>query len=736
MLIPASAYGGSGSDGWSGPQVTSDPVGTSIGPFSTAATYTYSIECTGPGGVTTDNRILTISPAAPPPPVSVNLVTSSTAVQTGQTASLSWTTANASSCNASGGTGSDSWAGSRATSSTATSIGPFSSAGTFTYTLSCSGAGGSSSGSVSIGVTDPTPAPGQPPPTDTPVPTVDITVQPGSIVAGNSATLSWTSGNVSSCDANGSWSGVQATSSSGVSTGQLNTAGTYSYGLTCTGAAGTVSDSVSLRVDPRPASVLSFSVADSNVQTGNGTSLSWSSSDATACTGTGGAGSDGWAAAQSANGSGVAIGPFSTAGTYAYTISCSGPGGASGAQSVTVNVTDPPPVPQRASVREYKASNNSVPSGGFTSLSWITDNATQCTASGGTGTDGWSGLVPVTHSGLSIGPLNLTGPTTYTLTCLGAGGASDPASLVIANAAAPTPPASVNTFGVSVAQILVGQSASLFWTSSNATSCTPSNGIAGDGWSGTLPTSSTGMSVGPVTTVGPHVYSLLCTGPGGASSLRSVTVTASAPAPAASILSFAAFPTSIIVGQSTVLNWATLNATSCTASGGTGTDGWSGSVATTSLATTVGPFTSAGTVSFTLNCLGAGGASGNSSVSVAVSPAPAGAPTISLHANGNNPAQINPGQTITLDWTTTNATVCTASGGTGSDGWPGVRTTSSAGVQRGRTRYLGHLYLHALLHRPRRQRHRHGDRHGAREHGHGLQHRVRRPPRWCHPPRR
>lgn len=82
--------------------------------------------------------------------VSLTLSANPTSVSSGQSAALSWVTAGASSCTASGG-----WTGSQATSGTVT-VGPLTS--TTSYTLTCTGAGGSATQSVSVAV-----APAQPP---------------------------------------------------------------------------------------------------------------------------------------------------------------------------------------------------------------------------------------------------------------------------------------------------------------------------------------------------------------------------------------------------------------------------------------------------------------------------------------------------------------------------------------------------------------------------------------------
>lgn len=68
-------------------------------------------------------------------------------------------------------------------------------------------------------------------------PEVTLTANPGSVLSGESSTLSWTIANVSSCDAGGGWSGAKS-SPSGSET-LSNITETRVYTLTCTNAHGT-----------------------------------------------------------------------------------------------------------------------------------------------------------------------------------------------------------------------------------------------------------------------------------------------------------------------------------------------------------------------------------------------------------------------------------------------------------------------------------------------------------------
>jgi uncharacterized protein (TIGR03118 family) len=94
-----------------------------------------------------------------------------------------------------------------------------------------------------------------------PAPTVTLSVAPTSIVLGQSATLTWSSTNGSSCTASGAWSGNQAASGTSVQT--PTAVGPLTFTLTCTGAnAGSAAKSASLTVAAPTAFTVTNLVAD------------------------------------------------------------------------------------------------------------------------------------------------------------------------------------------------------------------------------------------------------------------------------------------------------------------------------------------------------------------------------------------------------------------------------------------------------------------------------------------
>jgi hypothetical protein len=130
-------------------------------------------------------------------------------------------------------------------------------------------------------------------------------------------------------------------------------------------------------------------------------------------------------------------------------------------------------------------------------LTWSSTNATSCAASGD-----WSDSIAT--SGTKTFSESTAGSKTYTITCTGAGGsATDSATVTVTDPAAPTA-----TITSNVSSVLVNNSFTLTWSSTNATSC-----AASGSWSDSIATSGT-QSV-TETETGIKTYTITCTGAGG-----------------------------------------------------------------------------------------------------------------------------------------------------------------------------------------------------------------------------
>ena len=169
----------------------------------------------------------------------------------------------------------------------------------------------------------------------------------------------------------------------------------------------------------------------------------------------------------------------------------------------------------------------------------------------------------------------------------------------------PTPAPTIDSFTANPTTITSGDSSTLSWQTTNATSVTVKDGNGNTVYSGSSVDGSTTVSPTSTTT-----YTLTATGDGGTAT-ASVTVTVSStPAPAPTIDSFTADPTTITSGDSSTLSWQTTNATSVTVKDGNGNTVYSGSSVDGS--TTVSPTS---TTTYTLTATGDGG---NATASVTV----------------------------------------------------------------------------------------------------------------------
>jgi len=293
-------------------------------------------------------------------------------IASGNSSVLSWSSTNSTSCSVSWATAIE------ITTSGTKSVSPLLST---TYNMTCVGVGGSANCSKIVTVTNPITTPTPTPiftPTPTPTPTsapkVNLLVNnsdgPINIVYNTTANLSWTSSNVTSCTASNGWSGIKSTSGS-VSTGNLISAKIYT--ITCTGASGSVSDSVTVNlssalnptptptftplpsvtptptpsVTPTPtilpnAPTVFMTASKSSISPGETVAIIWSSVNVSYCTASGN-----WSGVKETSG----LESINPAQTSIYTLTCSGSRG-SHSQSLTVKVGEsgtivnsPTPIP-------------------------------------------------------------------------------------------------------------------------------------------------------------------------------------------------------------------------------------------------------------------------------------------------------------------------------------------------------------------------------------------------------
>lgn len=231
----------------------------------------------------------------------------------------------------------------------------------------------------------------------------------------------------------------------------------------------------------------------------------------------------------------------------------------------------------------FSASSYSLTDGDSLVLSWNAVGATQCTATDGANSDGWSGALP--SSGQHTVTESFGGTVTYGLRCQLAGGRAVVATLQVSWYGS-VPFAFLDSFQY----VWTGANATLTW-GSNVTPCAISGGTLA---LTDLPSSGSITTTSP--TPGDVKYTLSC-GSGPATSSSTLTQTYVAPT-----VAFRANGTDRRVGEMVTLRWWSF-AERCVPSGGAANDGWSGSVfgSQNSYSTTV---LAPGTYTYTLACTG------------------------------------------------------------------------------------------------------------------------------------
>ena len=208
-------------------------------------------------------------------------------------------------------------------------------------------------------------------------------------------------------------------------------------------------------------------------------------------------------------------------------------------------------------------------------------------------------------------------------------------------------------FSATPSQIAAGQSSTLAWNVTNATSVSISGVGSGLNAQGTA-------TVSPTQTT---TYNLTATGPGGQSITASVTVTVGASKPA--IVRFTAAPTNINQGQSSLLSWTTTGASTVTINNGVGTVPANGSKS-------VSPST---TTTYTLTATGADGVT---SVTAAVTVTVGGGAVPGILSFTASPTVIVAGGQSSLCWNVTNAQTVSIAPGLGNEPLVGCTTVTPA----------------------------------------------------------
>jgi len=444
------------------------------------------------------------------------------------------------------------------------------------------------------------------------LPTVSISANPDAFALGETSILSWRSADADSCVIEPGIGSVGPTGSIAVTPTETTT-----YTITATGPGGTSTAGVSVRVT-LPDPTVSLTASPERIQIAERATLFWGSENADFCLiepRIGRVDIRGF----------MAVSPTET---ITYTVTATGPGGTATA-SATITVTMPPPIVDILAVPE------TIQVGESSILTWSSIYADTGVIEPGIGS------VDITGS-ITVSP---TETTTYTITAMGPGGT---ATEIVTVSVIPPPAVSMS---VSADTIDFGESCTMSWDSTHASTFSIEPEIGSVEASGSL-------TISPEDSI---TYTITATGPGGTAT-ASVTVTVIHPLPA---VSMSVSADTIDFGESCTLSWDSLHTVGCAIEPGMGSVDASGSLA-------ISPEDS---ITYTITATGPGGMA-TANVTVTVIPP---VPLVSLSAD---PGTVYSGRSAALSWQAIHAASCVIEPGIGSvdaEGyvrvWPTETTT-------------------------------------------------------------
>jgi hypothetical protein len=487
---------------------TLDPASGTVTTPALTQTTTYTLEATNASGTVVRQaiRVTVVQPTAAPTIASFTATPAS--ILTGDPSTLAWSVVNADTVSISPVIGSVDPTGTRTVTPAVTT----------TYTLTATNTTGTVTRTVNVTV-----APLQPPTI------ASFTAEPAVITQGESSTLRWQVSNATIVSISPNVGQVSADGSTVVTP---LAPGTYSYTLIAINKSGSVSRSVSVRVNtPQAPSITSFTASPSAIVAGDSSILSWSVTNADTVSITPQPGT------VSLSGS---AGVSPTANTT-YTITAT-KGALTTTREVTVTVTEPeqPPV-----IAAFTAAPAKITAGDSTTLLWdiVTDPGSPLTSL----TINPAVSVGLTNSGsVTVSP---TANTTYTITATNsAGSVTSTVSVVVDE---PDTPPLIAAFTASPGSIFQGESSILSWEVENAdsVSITPNVGSYASGTGS--------FSVSPTVTTTYTLTAFKQGSQGGLTSTRQVTIYVKKVQPK---IEFAATPPVIFEGESTSLAWTVAEA--------------------------------------------------------------------------------------------------------------------------------------------------------------------------------
>ena len=403
-----------------------DLTGTSNSGVTTQAlakNTTFTISCADAYGQSaTDSKTVAVHPLP-----TASLSTAASAVNYATATTLSWTSANASSCKVTASPVPTGWADLTGTSNQGVTSQTLTQDTTFT--LACSDAyGQSASDSKKV--------------TAHPQLSADLSLSLSDIGENIPDLISWSSKNVSACTvtanpAPANWKDLTALSSGTVTTAPL--AQTTVFTLSCSDQYGqTVSDHKTATVHTKPTASLSVALAGStsqgvgaagassiSINKNSAVTVSWSSTNASQCVATSFPNYMSDQFKVTGTSGSVTINQVPTSGTFSVTCSDNYGQSATGSEDVAVRALP---------TASLTTADSSVNQGSATTLSWTSLNTASCTVSAAPAPTGWTNLTGTTNTGVTS--KNLSADTAFTLSCSDGYGqsASDAKSVTVNHA--------------------------------------------------------------------------------------------------------------------------------------------------------------------------------------------------------------------------------------------------------------------------------------------------------------
>ena len=503
--------------------LTASAQGVISGTPTASGTFSVTATATNSGGTNTKTLTLTVSTPAPvitPPSITTDANLGTFTAGNSLSIQLSATGGTPITWSASG------LPGGLTLDSAGKISGTITAAGTYSFTVTATNTGGSNSRTFTLTVNTPV----------TP-PAITTDANLGTFTAGNSVSiqLSATGNTPITWTANNLPSGL-VLNTSGLLSGAIATAGTYSFTVTATNAGGNDSRTFTLTVNTpvTPPAI----TTDANLGTftaGNSISIQLSATGNTPIT---------WSADNLPSGlvlntSGLLSGAIATAGTYSFTVTATNTGGSNSRTfTLTVNIpVTPPAITTGENLGTYTAGNSisiQLAATGDTPITWSAS--------------GLPGGLTVDSAGKISGTVTAAGTYSFTVTATNAGGNN---SRTFTLTVTPVVTAPTITTEANLGTFKTGDSISIQLA---ATGDNPITWSA-SGLPGGLALDSAGKISGTITAVGIYSFTVTATNAGGNNS-RTFTLTVEVNAVAPSITT-----TSINGGKTGTSYTATFTAT-------------------------------------------------------------------------------------------------------------------------------------------------------------------------------